>query len=117
MRDLVAFELCQKHLANLFSKSAILQTDRLTSEMIERARKICKLTRVNLFPLSLSSSSSSPFFFQQETRRVYELSLLHASNKHNDEQMKRVRLTIKQRLFEPLQVTINSLILQQRNFF
>ena len=102
MRDLVSFELCQKHLPNLFSKSAILKTDRLTSEMIEQAQKICKLTRV--IPPQSSFISILSSLFQQETRRVYELSLLQASNEHDDEQMKRVRLTIKQRLFEPLQV-------------
>lgn len=109
LRDLVAFELCQKHLPNLFSKSAILKTDRLTSEMIEQARKICKLTRV--IPLHPTFTFILSSFFQQETRRAYELSLLRASNEHDDEQMKRVRLTIKQRLFEPLQVRINPMIL------
>ena len=41
---------------------------------------------------------------QQETRRVYEIALLQAVNEHDEEQMKRFRLLIKQRLFEPLQV-------------
>ena len=41
---------------------------------------------------------------QQETRRVYEIALLQAVTEHDEEQMKRFRLLIKQRLFEPLQV-------------
>lgn len=48
LRDLVAFEFCQKYLPKYFSKESILQNDRLTSEMIEEARTICKLTRVSL---------------------------------------------------------------------
>ena len=42
--------------------------------------------------------------FQQETRRVYEMSLLYATDRPDEEQMKRFRLTVKQRLFQPLQV-------------
>lgn len=46
LRDLVSLELCQKYLPDLFSKESILKTNRLTKEMIEKARDICKLTKV-----------------------------------------------------------------------
>ncbi|CAF3098383.1 unnamed protein product [Rotaria sp. Silwood2] len=83
LRDLVSFELCDKYLFDVFSKELILKTNRLTKEMINKARYICKLTK-------------------QETRRVYEIFFLRSINKNDQEQMKRFRLIVKQRLFEPL---------------
>jgi len=84
LRDLVSLELCRKYLPEVFSKEAILKTDRMTKEMIEQAQQICKLTK-------------------QETRRVFELCFLQSINQLDEEQMKRFRLIIKKRLFEPLQ--------------
>ncbi|CAF3967836.1 unnamed protein product, partial [Rotaria sp. Silwood1] len=84
LRDLVSFELCHKYLPDVFSKESILKTNRLTKEMINKAKDICKLTK-------------------QETRRVYEMCLLRSINKNDQEQMKRFRLLVKQRIFEPLQ--------------
>ncbi len=46
LRDLVSLELCQKYLHDLFSKESNLKTDRLTKEMIDKARDVCKLTKV-----------------------------------------------------------------------
>ncbi|UJR20315.1 hypothetical protein I4U23_023446 [Adineta vaga] len=84
LRDLVSLELCHKYLPDLFSKESILKTSRLTKEMIEKAQDVCKLTK-------------------QETRRVHEMCLLQSVNKNDEEQMKRFRVIVKQRLFEPLQ--------------
>ncbi|CAF0846597.1 unnamed protein product [Rotaria sordida] len=84
LRDLVSFELCHKYLPDVFSKESILKTNRLTKEMIYKARDICKLTK-------------------QETRRVFEICFLQSINKNDEEQMKRFRLIVKRRLFEPLQ--------------
>jgi len=47
LRDLVSLELCHKYLPDLFSKESILKTNRLTKEMIDQARDVCKLTKVN----------------------------------------------------------------------
>ncbi|CAF2072182.1 unnamed protein product [Rotaria magnacalcarata] len=85
LRDLVSLELCHKYLPDLFSKESILKTNRLTKEMIEKARDICKLTK-------------------QEIRRVYEICFLQSININDEEQMKIFRLLVKQRLYEPLQV-------------
>jgi len=49
LRDLVSLELCRKYLPEVFSKEAILKTDRMTKEMIEQAQQICKLTKVKRF--------------------------------------------------------------------
>ncbi|CAM4791465.1 unnamed protein product [Rotaria magnacalcarata] len=84
LRDLVSLELCHKYLPDLFSKESILKTNRLTKEMIEKARDICKLTK-------------------QEIRRVYEICFLQSININDEEQMKIFRLLVKQRLYEPLQ--------------
>ncbi|CAF2084766.1 unnamed protein product, partial [Rotaria magnacalcarata] len=84
LRDLVSLELCQKYLPDLFSKESILKTNRLTKEMIEKARDICKLTK-------------------QEIRRVYEICFLQSININDQEQMKNFRLLVKQRLYAPLQ--------------
>jgi hypothetical protein len=48
LRDLVSLELCHQYLPNLFSKESILKTERLTKEMVEQARDVCKLNKVNL---------------------------------------------------------------------
>ena len=45
---------------------------------------------------------------QEQTRRVYEMSLLHGINRHDDEQLRRYRLLVKKRLFEPLQVKLGA---------
>jgi spermidine synthase len=47
LRDLVSLELCHKYLPDLFSKESILKTERLTKEIIDKARDVCKLTKVN----------------------------------------------------------------------
>ena len=47
LRDLVSFELAQKLLPEYFAKEAMDKTDRLTKEMLERARQICKLDEGN----------------------------------------------------------------------
>jgi hypothetical protein len=47
-RDFISLELCHKYLPDLFSKELILETNRLTEEMIDKARDICKLTKVIL---------------------------------------------------------------------
>jgi hypothetical protein len=47
LRDLVSLELCHKYASDLFSKESILKSDRLTKEMINKARDVCKLTKVN----------------------------------------------------------------------
>jgi hypothetical protein len=49
LRDLVSLELCHKYLRDLFSKESILKTERLTKAMIDKAREVCKLTKVNCF--------------------------------------------------------------------
>ncbi len=46
LRDLVSLELCHKYLPDLFSKESILKTERLTKEMVDKARDVCKLTKV-----------------------------------------------------------------------
>ncbi len=46
LRDLVSLELCHKYLSDLFSKESILKTERLTKEMVYKARDVCKLTKV-----------------------------------------------------------------------
>jgi len=84
LRDLVTFELCQKYLSEIFSKENILQTKKFDKNLAEKTRQICKLTKC-------------------QTRRVYEMSYLNGINRHDDEQMKRFRLIVKKRLFEPLQ--------------
>ncbi|CAM2723299.1 unnamed protein product [Rotaria socialis] len=40
LRDLVSLELCHKYLPDLFSKESILKTDRVTKEMIDKAREV-----------------------------------------------------------------------------
>ena len=47
LRDLVSFELAQKDLSNCFSKQAMNKTDRLTKQIVDQARQICKLTKVS----------------------------------------------------------------------
>jgi len=84
LRDLVSLELCHKYLPDLFSKQSILKSERLTKEMIDKARDVCKLTK-------------------QETRRVHEICFLQSINENDEEQMKHFRLIVKQRLYEPLQ--------------
>jgi hypothetical protein len=46
LRDLVSLELYHKYLPELFSKESFLKTTRSTNEMIEKAREVCKLTKV-----------------------------------------------------------------------
>ncbi|CAF1494477.1 unnamed protein product, partial [Rotaria magnacalcarata] len=84
LRDLVALELCHKYLPDLFSKEASIKMNRLTKEMIDKAPDISKLTK-------------------QETRRVHEMCFYQAINENDEKKMKRFRLLVKQRLFEPLQ--------------
>ncbi|CAF4575691.1 unnamed protein product, partial [Rotaria sp. Silwood2] len=45
LSDLVSLELCHKYLPDLFLKESILKTSRLTKEMIDYARDVCKLTK------------------------------------------------------------------------
>ncbi|CAF2666411.1 unnamed protein product [Rotaria sp. Silwood2] len=52
LSDLVSLELCHKYLPDLFLKESILKTSRLTKEMIDYARDVCKLTKVR-FDLSI----------------------------------------------------------------
>jgi hypothetical protein len=49
LHDLVSLELCHKYLSDLFSKESILKTNRLTKEMIDKARDVCKLTKVKSY--------------------------------------------------------------------
>ena len=53
LRDLVSLELCHKYLPDLFSKESILKTNRLTNEMIDKARDVCKLTKVIFYLFDL----------------------------------------------------------------
>lgn len=48
LRDLVTFELCQKHLSEIFSKENILQTAKCTKDIAEKSRQTLKLTAVRL---------------------------------------------------------------------
>jgi len=84
LRDLVSLELCQSLLPEIFTHKSILQSTRPSKEIIDQARQVCKMTK-------------------QQTRRVYEMSILLAINQHDDKEMRRFRLAVKQRLFEPLQ--------------
>ncbi|CAF3432360.1 unnamed protein product [Rotaria socialis] len=84
LRDLVALELCHKYLPDFFSKEASIKMNRLTKEMIDKAPDISKLTK-------------------QETRRVHVMCFYQAINENDEKKMKRFRLLVKQRLFEPLQ--------------
>ncbi|CAF1207012.1 unnamed protein product [Rotaria sp. Silwood1] len=78
LRDLVSLELCHTYLPDLFSKESINKVNRLTKEMIDKAQ-------------------------EQQTRRVYEMYFLRSINQNDDEQMKRFRLIVKQRLFHSIQ--------------
>lgn len=49
LHDLVSFGLCYKYLYDLFSKESINKINRLTQEMIDKARDVCKLTKVSFF--------------------------------------------------------------------
>jgi hypothetical protein len=52
LRILTSLELCHKYLPDLFSKESILKSDRLTKQMIDKARDICNLSKVKFIYLS-----------------------------------------------------------------
>ena len=71
LNDLVSLELCHTYLPNLFSKESILKTDRLTKEMIDKARDICKLSEVRFYLFILTYLIKSSFRIKQNVFMKY----------------------------------------------
>jgi hypothetical protein len=63
LRDNISLDLCHKYLPDLFSKESILKTDRLTKEMIDQARDVCKLTKVSFSLFFISFNSMNEIYF------------------------------------------------------